>query len=254
MAKKKARLTKEGLEVDLSGVSARERRVKKVIPEGIYRAKVVSVGPRKYSTDRRGVEWVVEVIDDGPGRGARFWHNNVFIDTDGSVMTDSLWTIRGTLQALSPKVKIPEKLSKFPWSKLEGRTVAIEVADGEDNEGRPRSEILDVFNEDLIEDETGPVEDEEDEDEEDWEEEEDDFEEDEDEEDEDFEDEDEDEDEDEEPEDYHEMDAKTLRSYARDQGIAVKGKKKADLLEELDEMFEEDEEDEDEFDLEEDEL
>lgn len=240
---KKARLTKEGLEVDLSGVTAKERRAKRVIPEGIYRAKVISVGPKKYSTDRKGVEWIVEVIDDGPGKGARFWHNNVFIDVDGTIMTDSLWTIRGSLQALTPKIKIPEKLSKFPWNKLKGRTVALEIADGDDNEGRPRSEILDFFNEDLIEeeDEVDEIEEEEeDEDEEDWEEEE------------------EDEDEEEE-EDWREMGAKELRAYARKQGIAVKGLKKADILKILEGEDEEEEEDfeeeeEDEFDLEEDEL
>lgn len=165
---KKAKVTKEFLEIDLTGVEASERRRKKVIPEGIYHAKVVEVGPNKFNSGRKGVTWVFEVTDAGKGKGARFWENNTLVDTDGSVMENQLWTIRGVLQALEPRVKIPDKLMKIPFSKLVGRTVGIEVADGEDQEGRPRSEIIDIFHPSMIEDnDTEEDEDEEESDDED---------------------------------------------------------------------------------------
>lgn len=243
---KKPKITKSGLEIDLTGVEASERRAKRRIPEGVYRAKVDKVGPKKFSTGSRGVEWQFVIIQDGKGKGARFYENNTLIDADGEVMEHTLWSFRGILQALSPKIKIPDSLMKIPFDKLVDRTAAIEVADDEDDEGKVRSTIIDVFTEDLLdEEEDEEDEDEDDDDEEDWDEGED-----EDEEDDDFD------DDEEEEEDFHDLGIKELRAYARKQGIKTSGKKKKDLIEELEELDEdEDEEDEeDEFDLEEDEL
>jgi len=167
-----AKVTKSAVEVDLTGVSASERRRKTVIPEGSYNAKIVSASGKKFGTGSRGVEWVVEVTDAGKGKGARFWYNNVLITKDGETAENSLWSFRGFLQAIDPIVKIPDRMVKIPLDKLVGRSVAIEVADGEDNEGKIRSEIVDVFNpsqmddEDEVEEEDDDLEDEEEDDDE----------------------------------------------------------------------------------------
>lgn len=161
MAKAKVR-SKDLIEVDLTGVSASDRRRKVVIPEGTYRAKVVSATGKKFSTGSRGAEWVFEITDKGKGKGARFWYNNVLVTADGDVAENNLWSFRGVLQALSPAIKIPDSMIKVPMKKMVGRTCALEIADGEDNEGKLRSEIIDVFNESLLdgEDEEDEMEDE----------------------------------------------------------------------------------------------
>lgn len=148
----KVKLSKDTIEIDLSGVQASDRRRKTRIPEGIYVAKVVSATGKKFGTGSQGVEWVFEITDAGKGKGARFWYNNVLKDSDGNTMENSLWSFRGVLQALSPAIKIPDRMMKVPLDRLPGRTVALEIADGEDNNGKLRSEIVDVFNESLIED------------------------------------------------------------------------------------------------------
>lgn len=203
MAKKKAasakvKITKTGLAADLTGVEASERRRKKKIPEGIYVAEVVKVEGRKFSTGSQGVVFQLKVTGGNPkGKGAMFWENIVLIDSDGEVMENTLWRLRGMLQALSPSIKIPDSLLKVPFDKLKGRTCAIEVGDGEDDKGNIVSEVLDTFHEKHMEEEDDDeVEDDEEEEdeEEEWDEDEDDDEE------EDEEDEAEEEDEDEEEE------------------------------------------------------
>ena len=148
----KVKLSKDTIEIDLTGVTASDRRRKVVIPEGIYVAKVVSATGKKFGTGSQGVEWIFEITDAGKGKGARFWYNNTLKNADGETMESSLWSFRGVLQALSPAVKIPDRMMKVPLGKMPGRTVALEIADGEDDKGKPRSEIVDVFNEALIED------------------------------------------------------------------------------------------------------
>lgn len=168
---KRPKITKSGLEIDLTGVEASERRRKQRIPEGVYHAKVREVGPHKFNTGSKGVQWVFEITDAGKGKGARFWYNNALVDADGEVMEQALWSLRGVLQALEPRIKIPDKMMKIPYDKVEGRTVALEIGDDEYEE-KVRSTIIDVFHPSLIEDEDEDVEDEdEEEDEEDWEEE-----------------------------------------------------------------------------------
>lgn len=171
---KKPKITKSGLEVDLTGVEASERRRKRRIPEGNYRAKVDKVGPAKFKTGSKGVTWEFVIIDAGKGKGAKFWYNNALIDADGEIMENTLWSLRGVLQALEPRVKIPDKLMKIPYEKVVGRTVALEIATDEDNEGNLRSEIIDVFHPSLLEEEEEDEDDEDEEDDEDWEEEDDD--------------------------------------------------------------------------------
>lgn len=170
----KAKVTsKSVVEVDLTGVSASERRRKTRIPEGTYNAKIVSATAKKFGTGSRGVEWVVEVTDDGKGKGARFWYNNVLVNAEGETAENSLWSFRGFLQAIEPKVKIPDRMVKINLSKLVGKAVAVEIADGEDNEGKIRSEIIDVFHPSQLEDDDEDLDEDEDELEEEDEEEED---------------------------------------------------------------------------------
>lgn len=172
MATKKAntpKISKTGLQVDLTGVEAAARRRKTRIPEGTYRAKVDKVYPKKFKSDNRGIVWEFIVTDDGKGKGARFWYNNVLVDKNGVTMENTLWSLRGVLQALSPAIKIPDKMMSIPFDKLVGRTVALEIADDEDDEGTIRSAIIDVFAESLLE-EDDEDEDEDEEDDEDAEE------------------------------------------------------------------------------------
>lgn len=184
-AKKKAsgpKLTKTGLAIDLTGVEASERRRKKRIPEGNYTARVDKVYPKKFKSDNRGVVWEFVVTGGNPkGKGARFWYNNTLIDKDGEVMENTLWSLRGVLQALSPAIKIKDSMMNIPFDKLVDRTCALEIADDEDDEGTIRSTIIDVFAESLLEEEEEDEdEDEEEEEDEDFDDEEDDAEEEED--------------------------------------------------------------------------
>lgn len=174
---KGTKVTKEVLSVNLSGVEAGRRR-KRVIPEGDYHAILDKAYGHKFNPGSRGVVWefVIE-SEDQKANGARFFHNSVFIDKDGDVMTNNLWSLRAVLQAFSPKIKIPDSLVEIPLKKLIGRHVALTIIDGEDDKGETRSEIYEVYNEDELveadedEDEDEEEEDEEEEDEDDEEEE-----------------------------------------------------------------------------------
>lgn len=161
----KVKVTKGVVEVNLTGVEARKRRAT-VVPEGNYLAKVVKASTKKFKSGSQGVEWVFE-IESGSAKGARFYYNNVLIDADGAVMENTLWSFRGVLQALEPKIKIPDGALKVPLDKLIGKTVALEMVDG-DYEGKIRSEINDVFHPELLDEdeEDDELEDEEDEDDE----------------------------------------------------------------------------------------
>ncbi len=155
----KAKVTKEAVEVDLTGVSASDRRRKTRIPEGSYLTKVIEAKTKKFQSGSKGVVWIFEVTDEGKAKGARLWYNNVLINADGETATESLWSFRGVLQALQPKVKIPDKMIKIPLAKMANRTVAVEVVDGE-YEGKIRSEISDVFHPDLLEEDEDELDDE----------------------------------------------------------------------------------------------
>jgi len=156
----KAKLTKGVVEVNLKGVEAQARRAKVRIPEGVYNAKIAEANTTKFDSGSKGVKWVFEITDDGKGRGSRLYYNTVLIDADGEVATNNLWSFRGVLQALKPKVNISDSMMKIPLSKLVGRTCALEVVDGE-YEGKIRSEISDVFNQKLMEEDEDELEDEE---------------------------------------------------------------------------------------------
>lgn len=177
----KPKITKGQVEIDLTGVQASDRRRKTQIPEGTYNAKVVEAKTKKFGSGSKGVVWIFEVTDGGSKSvGARLWYNNVLVDAEGNVATDNLWSFRGVLQALEPRVRIPDKMIKVPLAKMANKRVALEVVDGE-YEGKIRSEISDVFHPDLLDDEDDLEEEEDDLEEEDDDEDEDDEEEDDDE-------------------------------------------------------------------------
>ncbi len=156
--KKKAKLTKDLVEVNLKGVEAKERRTRLVIPEGTYNAVVVQSNTKKFGTGAKGVVWVFEVTDSGKGKGSRFYYNTMLIDADGDVATNNLWAFRGVLQALKPPVKIADSMMKIPLAKMLKRTCALEIVDGE-YEGKIRSEISDVFNQKLMEEDEDELDD-----------------------------------------------------------------------------------------------
>lgn len=195
---KQARIKKGNVvEVNLKGVEAGKRKQRN-IPDGNYLAVVDRVETAVFKSGNKGVTWVFEIVESGKADGAPFWYHNVLVNEDGSTAENNLWAFRGVLQALDPKIKIPDSSLRVPLDKLQGRHVGVEIVMGEDQNGKPRSEINDVFHPEFLEDDEDAdeskddeeepddeFEDEEDDDEEDEEEEEDDFEDDEDDEDED---------------------------------------------------------------------
>lgn len=199
-----AKVSKGVVEVNLTGVEARKRKAT-IIPEGNYLAKVVKAQTKTFNSGRKGVEWVFE-LDEGKYKGARFWYNNVLLESDNTPMENTLWSFRGVLQALEPKIKIPDGALKVPLDKLVGRHVALEIIDGE-YEGKVRSEINDVFHPELLGEEDEEELEDEDDELEDEEEEDDDLE---DEEEEDEEDEEEDEEDEEEDDDEIDLDEDEL--------------------------------------------
>ncbi len=166
---KKVKLSKDLVEVNLKGVTASDRRRKTHIPEGAYNAKVIEAKTKKFASDSKGVVWIFEITDEGKAKGARLWYNNVLINADGETATESLWSFRGVLQALKPGIKIGDSMLKIPLGKMKNRTVALEVVDGE-YEGKIRSEISDVFNQKLLEEDEDELDDDEFEEEDDEEE------------------------------------------------------------------------------------
>lgn len=106
-------------------------------------AKVVLAETFTAKSGNDGIKWAFEVID-GKYKGAGPFYNNTMLQEE------SLWAVRGTLQAMKPAVKIPESGMKLDLKKYLGKTVAISVFDDE-YEGRMRSAIDDVFNPDLLE-------------------------------------------------------------------------------------------------------
>lgn len=238
-------VSKTSVEVNLSGITAKARKSVR-IPEGDYLAKVVLAETFTAKSGNDGIKWAFEV-SEGKFKGAGPFYNNTMLQEE------SLWAVRGTLQAMKPAVKIPDSGMKLDLKKYLGKTVAITLVDDE-YEGRMRSAIDDVFNPDLLESE----EDEEDEDVDDEEVDEDEAEEEEDdgeeEEDEVEEEEDEGDEEEEElltQEDLDAMTIKQLRSVADDFDLDHEGVKKAGLIAGILEAQSgtEDEEDEDEEEL-----
>lgn len=187
LAPGKVRIKGGVIQANLSGVEVSKKRMN--VPEGHYEAKITKADVVEFNSGKQGVTWVLELVEAGKYNGAPFWYHNVLINEDGSVAENSLWSFRGFLEAVEPRVSIPDRALKIPVEKLVGRHVVLDIVTGE-YKGKPQSEINDVLHPDLMEeDDEGDDLDEDDEDYED----------------DDLDDEDEDEDEDEE-EDEDEVD------------------------------------------------
>lgn len=224
-------LGEDAVAVNFSGIQAGQRRNPR-IAEGNYRAKVAEVTQKPTKAGDPMVVWIFEIVDHPKYSGQQFYYNSVLTEK-------ALWNFRATLEAL--KVKVKDETMNIPLPKLVGRTAGIQLVDDE-YEGKLKSAINDVFNEDLLEEED-EVEELEDEEEDEWEDEEDDDE----------------EDEEEEALSQKQVEGlgiKELRAYAREQGVYETGMKKADMLSALfeDEDEEDDDWDDEEIDLDDDEL
>ena len=125
------------LSVDFTGVEAKK---KVVIPEGNYPAKVVEAKAETSKAGNPMVVWVFQ-IDGGEFNGQKFFYNTV-------LLPQSLWNFRNTLEACGVPIS-GEGAMDIPLDKLNGRTCALSIVDGEwDNQ--KRSEVNDVFSRDLL--------------------------------------------------------------------------------------------------------
>tara|TARA_Y100001970_G_scaffold80425_1_gene102160 strand:+ start:4762 stop:5211 length:450 start_codon:yes stop_codon:yes gene_type:complete len=125
------------LSVDFTGV---EGKKKVVIPEGNYPAKVVEAKAETSKAGNPMVVWVFQ-IDGGEFNGQKFFYNTV-------LLPQSLWNFRNTLEACGVPIN-GEGAMDIPLDKLNGRTCALSIVDGEwDNQ--KRSEVNDVFSRDLL--------------------------------------------------------------------------------------------------------
>ncbi len=135
------------VDVNLKGVEAGGSAPR--IPEGSYRAKVQSAKAGKAkSTGNDLVLWKFEIIE-GPQSGVVIWDRTMLLD-------QSLWTFRRTLEAL--KIKVKDSTMTIPLERLVGKTCGIEVVDGDEFNGKIKSEINDVFREELLEEKDEPEE------------------------------------------------------------------------------------------------
>ncbi len=132
--------SKDDVSVNLKGIEAGGKAPR--IPEGMYHAKVQSaVAGTAKSSGNPLILWKFE-ITEGPMTGKVIWDRTILIDT-------SLWTFRRTLEAI--RVKIKDSTMDIPLDRLAGRTCGIEVVDGDEYNGKIKSEINDVFREELLE-------------------------------------------------------------------------------------------------------
>ena len=123
------------------------------LPEGNYLAEVKSAkAAEAKSSGNPMVVWEFKIVD-GKYEGTVLRHRTVLIP-------QSLWSFRQVLEAL--KVKLKDSTMEIPLPRLVGRTCGIEVVDGDEYEGRIRSEINDFFRQELLEAEREADEDEED--------------------------------------------------------------------------------------------
>lgn len=142
--------SKTAVSVNLKGVEAGGRAPR--IPEGNYLAKVVSAtATEAKSSGNPLVLWKFGIVGT-KYEGTEIWHRTVLVP-------QSLWAFRQVLEALGIKVK--DSTMDIPLDRLAGRTCGIQVIDGDEYEGKIKSEVNDVFRKDLLESEGEDEEDEE---------------------------------------------------------------------------------------------
>lgn len=117
--------------VDFKGVEARSGGVR--VPEGDYLAKVVKVEKKAAQSGNPMLVVTFEGLN-GELQGKRIMDRHVLIQ-------NSLWTLRNMLEAMGFKVK-PAKMN-LTDSMLMGKKVGLTIVDGEEYQGRIRSEVAD---------------------------------------------------------------------------------------------------------------
>jgi hypothetical protein len=142
MAKKRKKKKGRKVSVNMEGV-----QVSRNIPEAEYVAKVHSV--EQETSDSSGADYLnwEFVISRGKYKGRRFHYNT-------SLQPQALWNLRGVLESLNQEV--PDSAMDLDLDELENIEdecgLSIEL---DEYEGKKRSKIMDVIHLDMIDDEQG---------------------------------------------------------------------------------------------------
>ncbi len=183
MAKKAKKTSKKSMRIDFGDVPEERRQRSRKIPEGEYKAKIVS-WKKKWKDDDKSntpyLQWTLQILE-GKHKGVPFYENT-------SLKKDALFNLRNLIFAATDgKKNVAGKTVNFDPDTLVGAKIGIIVED-EEYENKLRSTVADVrplseMEEDDEDEEEDSEEEDEDEDDEDEDEEEDDEDDDEDEED-----------------------------------------------------------------------
>lgn len=119
------------------------------IAEGDYRAKIAKIEQTETKDDGRSMLVLHYKISDGKQKGKVIKDRIVLVGNDEK--KDTLWKLRQVLEALGKK--IPDKTFKLNIDGLIGGEVAITVIDGTPYRNRIKSEIGDVNDLSVLEDE-----------------------------------------------------------------------------------------------------
>jgi hypothetical protein len=130
---------KKAMVVDFGGVPEERRQRTRRIPEGEYKAKIVS-WKKKYKDDDKTnvpyISWMIQ-ITEGKHKGVPFYENT-------SLKTDSLFNLRNLIFAATDgKKNVAGKKVNFDPDSLVGAKIGIIVED-EEYDGKMRSKIGDV--------------------------------------------------------------------------------------------------------------
>ncbi len=127
-----AKKSKKGnvVSIDFTGVEAGGV----LIDEGKYEVEVTEVKQEESKEGNPYLSWEFKVISE-EGKGSKLWHNT-------SLQQQSLWSLRGLLEALG--VEVPEEEMDLDLDDLVGRTIGAEVTHEEYN-GKNKARISDFF-------------------------------------------------------------------------------------------------------------
>lgn len=125
-----ARKKSKGISVNFKGVEGKLS----AIPEGEYRAKVVSVTQEEgQAADYLKWEFELDGNEEHDGR-------KVYLNT--SLAPQALWNLRGLLEALG--VDVPDDEMDIDPTELEGLVIGLQI-ENESYEGKKRSKVSDYF-------------------------------------------------------------------------------------------------------------
>lgn len=136
------------------------------IAEGDYRATVAKIEQTETKEDHRSMLCVHYKISEGKKKGTVLKEYIVLVGNDEK--KDTLWKLRQLLEAMGKTV--PSKPFNLNIDKLIGGEIAITVEDGDPYKGRIKSEVRDVNDVSILDEEDDEEEDDEDSDDDDDEE------------------------------------------------------------------------------------